>query len=241
MNTPEATGPFRLVVVSAGISDPSSTRMLADRAAERAAALAAQRGNAVTVSVIDLREISADISTALISQLITPKLQQAIAALGEADGTLFVPDLDPDAELNFGGLGLEGSRPAANGEHVPVRRLDDLDLPACHFLKVDVEGMERAALAGAAAQGGLPQRVTKQLMDGLDHQHGTIAILDIGGVHLGTDQQTASIGHNVALTPFNLLGRIVTPRPTALRSLDRLAVDDPRRRARVAARDFARL
>ena len=45
-------------------------------------------------------------------------------------------------------------------------------------------------------------------MDGLDDEAGTIAILDIGGVHLGTDQQTASIGHNVALTGFDLLGRI---------------------------------
>ena len=79
---------FKLVVVSAGTSDPSSTRMLADRTAERAVALAARRGNAVTVRVIDLRELSADISTALTSQLITPKLQQASTALGEADGII---------------------------------------------------------------------------------------------------------------------------------------------------------
>src|SRR6266446_100932 len=38
----------------------------------------------------------------------------------------------------------------------------------------------------------------KQLVDGLDDKPGTIAILDIGGVHLSTDQQTGSIGHNVA-------------------------------------------
>jgi hypothetical protein len=30
----------------------------------------------------------------------------------------------------------------------------------------------------------------KQLVDRLDDQHRPIAILDIGGVHLGTDQQT---------------------------------------------------
>jgi len=77
---------FKLVVVSAGTSDPSSTRMLADRTAERA--LSARRGNAVTVRVIDLRELSADISTALTSPLVTPKLQQAIAVLGEADGII---------------------------------------------------------------------------------------------------------------------------------------------------------
>ena len=75
-------------MVSAGTSDPSSTRLLADRTAERAAALAARRGNAVTVSVIELREIAADISAALTSQLVTPKLQRAIAVLGEAGGII---------------------------------------------------------------------------------------------------------------------------------------------------------
>ncbi len=80
--------PFRLVVLTAGTSDPSATRLLADRTAERTVALAARRGNSVTVSAIELRELSADISTALVSQLITPKLRDAIAALGEADGII---------------------------------------------------------------------------------------------------------------------------------------------------------
>jgi FMN reductase len=87
MNSPEAQ-PFRLAVVSAGIGDPSSTRLLADRTAERATALAASRGAAVTVGVIDLREVAADICTALVSQLITPRLQKAITVLGEADGII---------------------------------------------------------------------------------------------------------------------------------------------------------
>jgi len=79
---------FTLAVVSAGTSDPSSTRLLADRAAERVMAIAASRGSNVTVNVLELREISADISTALVSQLISPKLQRAITALGDADGII---------------------------------------------------------------------------------------------------------------------------------------------------------
>lgn len=77
---------FRLAVVTAGTSDPSSTRLLADRTAERIKALAQRRGHSVTISVVDLREFAADISTALTNQLITPKLQRAIDALGAADG-----------------------------------------------------------------------------------------------------------------------------------------------------------
>jgi FMN reductase len=88
MNAPTQQPPFRLAVVSAGTSDPSSTRLLADRTAQRVTALAARRGHPVTVSVIELREIAADISTALVSQLVTPKLQRAVTALAEADGII---------------------------------------------------------------------------------------------------------------------------------------------------------
>jgi FMN reductase len=77
---------FRLVVVTAGTGDPSSTRMLADRTAQRVVELARRRGNEVAVRVVDLRELATEITTALLSQLTGPKLRQAVAALGEADG-----------------------------------------------------------------------------------------------------------------------------------------------------------
>jgi FMN reductase len=83
-----STERFRLAGVSAGTSDPSSTRLLADRTADRVKLLADRRGHAVTVSVIELREIAADITTALVSQLVTPKLRQAITTLGGADGII---------------------------------------------------------------------------------------------------------------------------------------------------------
>jgi FMN reductase len=88
MNAPAGPQTLKLAVVSAGTSDPSSTRLLAERTAERVVALADARQNTVTVSVIDLRELAADISTALVSQLITPKLRKAVDTLGEADGVI---------------------------------------------------------------------------------------------------------------------------------------------------------
>src|SRR4029450_13104848 len=78
--------PFTLVVVTAGTSDPSSTRMLADQLAQRVTDLAGRRLNEVATRVIDLRELATEITTAMVSQLVGPKLQQAVAALGEADG-----------------------------------------------------------------------------------------------------------------------------------------------------------
>ncbi|RZQ62422.1 CE1759 family FMN reductase [Amycolatopsis suaedae] len=77
---------FDLVVVTAGTGDPSSTRMLADRVAQRVGAIADKRGEPVRVRVIDLREIAGEITTALVSQLTGPKLAKAVEALGAADG-----------------------------------------------------------------------------------------------------------------------------------------------------------
>jgi FMN reductase len=78
--------PFTLVVVTAGTSDPSSTRMLADQLAQRVTDLAGRRGNEVATRVIDLRELANEVTTAMVSRLVGPKLQHAVAALGEADG-----------------------------------------------------------------------------------------------------------------------------------------------------------
>ena len=68
------------------------------------------------------------------------------AALGPRRGEIFVPDLDPDRESNFGGISLNAE---GSGEAVPLLRLDDFDLAACDLIKIDVEGMEREVLAGA--------------------------------------------------------------------------------------------
>src|SRR5580704_16706931 len=83
-----APDPFKLVIVSAGTSDPSSTRLLADRISDRTCELAACHGQTVTSTVLELREIAADIASALVSQLTSPRLRAAIAALGEADGII---------------------------------------------------------------------------------------------------------------------------------------------------------
>ena len=78
--------PFTLVVVTAGTGDPSSTRMLADRIAQRVADLAGRRGTEVAARVVDLRELATEVTTAMVSRLVGPNLRRAIEALVEADG-----------------------------------------------------------------------------------------------------------------------------------------------------------
>ncbi|TVT16848.1 NADH-dependent FMN reductase [Amycolatopsis acidiphila] len=60
--------------------------MLADRTAQRVSGLAGRRGHEVRVRVVDLRRLATEITTALVSQLTGPNLQDAIAALAGADG-----------------------------------------------------------------------------------------------------------------------------------------------------------
>lgn len=67
-------------------------------------------------------------------------------AIGQHSGSLIIPPLDYTVDNNFGGLGL-GS--FTHGETVPVVTVDELDCDACHFIKIDIEGMEREAILGA--------------------------------------------------------------------------------------------
>ncbi len=79
-----------------------------------------------------------------LNQLTNVRASQA--AVGMQAGTLLVPAIDPATRANFGGVSLQN---VAAGEPVPLVTLDSLDFPACHFLKVDVEGMEVDVVKGA--------------------------------------------------------------------------------------------
>lgn len=77
---------YRIVTISAGTSDPSSTRMLADRIADSVARQGRARGAKVRIDVIDAREIAGEITSALVSQLHGPGLTRAVELLAQADG-----------------------------------------------------------------------------------------------------------------------------------------------------------
>lgn len=78
-----------------------------------------------------------------------PNVQCYQKAVGARRGTVGVPALNQELDQNFGGLKL-GDRPPDRGEPTEVVTIDDLDLPACRLIKIDVEGMEVDVLAGAA-------------------------------------------------------------------------------------------
>ncbi len=68
------------------------------------------------------------------------------AAAGHEAGQAFIPVTDFSKPGNFGGIELSSE----GGERVGMLTIDSLQLPACQFIKIDVEGREHSVIAGAA-------------------------------------------------------------------------------------------
>lgn len=81
---------FSLVVISAGTSNPSSTRLLADQIGRQVAETITDSGAAAQTKLIELRPLATDIVNGLVSGLVSQNLQKAIDTLAHADGIVAV-------------------------------------------------------------------------------------------------------------------------------------------------------
>ncbi|MEV6306639.1 FMN reductase [Actinoplanes sp. NPDC051861] len=79
-----------LVVVSAGLSQPSSTRLLADQLSAAAVRAAAQLGVTLDVQVIELRDLAHDITDHMLTGFAKPALKQAQDSVAAADALITV-------------------------------------------------------------------------------------------------------------------------------------------------------
>ncbi|PRY69696.1 FMN reductase [Glaciihabitans tibetensis] len=79
-----------LVVVSAGLSQPSSTRLLADRLTTATVERLSGFGVETSVEVVELRDLGHDIINNLITGFPSPKLSAAVESLTAADGLIAV-------------------------------------------------------------------------------------------------------------------------------------------------------
>jgi len=66
--------------------------------------------------------------------------------LADGCGEMTLPLADPRVINNFGGLSLSHT---STGDKVAITTIDALNLPRCHLIKIDVEGMEKEVLNGA--------------------------------------------------------------------------------------------
>jgi FMN reductase len=91
----------RIVVVSSGLSTPSSTRQLADRLTVDAVGVLRERGVDAEVRTVELRDLAHDITNHLLTGFAPPKLQDVLDALASADGLIAVT---PIFSTSYAGL-----------------------------------------------------------------------------------------------------------------------------------------
>ncbi|HLS41258.1 MAG TPA: FMN reductase [Ornithinicoccus sp.] len=91
----------KLVVISGGLSQPSSTRLLADRIAGAVTREVTARGEALDVEVIELRPLARDIADHLVSGMPPARLRDALASVSSADGLVAVT---PVFSASYAGL-----------------------------------------------------------------------------------------------------------------------------------------
>ena len=105
MNThatsPAGERPLNLVVVAAGTSVPSSTRMLADQLTKATRDALARHGQDVHVTVLEVRELAHEIVDATFTRFPGDKLKVAVEEIGRADGVIAVT---PTYNQSYSGL-----------------------------------------------------------------------------------------------------------------------------------------
>jgi len=90
-----------IAVVSAGLSNPSSTRLLADRLTTATVAALRARGDDATVEVVELRDHARDLADNLTAGFANEPLQAAIDTVVGADAVIAV---SPVFSASYSGL-----------------------------------------------------------------------------------------------------------------------------------------
>ncbi|KAF0970229.1 MULTISPECIES: FMN reductase [Gordonia] len=94
-------GVLRVVAVNAGLSEPSSTRMLIDRMATAVTGVLSGRGVAADVEVIDLRDLAVDLGRSTAVGFASGETRAALDAIESADALVVA---SPVFNASYSGL-----------------------------------------------------------------------------------------------------------------------------------------
>ncbi|WP_435201668.1 FMN reductase [Janibacter sp. GS2] len=91
-----------VVVITAGLSQPSSTRLLADQLADAARSAVGGRGESLDVEFVELRELAVEMAETMVSgHRPTPRLEAVKRQVASADGLIVVT---PVFSASYSGL-----------------------------------------------------------------------------------------------------------------------------------------
>ncbi|MDR2723187.1 MAG: NAD(P)H-dependent oxidoreductase [Cellulomonadaceae bacterium] len=208
----------RIVVVTAGLSKPSSTRMLADRLASATADALAAQGDQASVNVIELRDHAHAVVDATLTGFPSGALADALAAVATADALIavtplftttysglfksFIDIIDPDA--------LRGTPVLLGATGGTARHSLAVEYsmrPLFTYLRADVvttsvfaatdDWSDGGVLAGADAVNPLPARIDRAARDLADRVQSRPARADSAAARdnegVGGDTSTRSI------------------------------------------------
>ncbi|MEU8106460.1 FMN reductase [Nonomuraea muscovyensis] len=204
---------MKLVAVSAGLSQPSSTRLLADRLAQATRARldgTPAAGAPAEVRVIELRDLATDIANALVTGFPNARLREAVEAVTGADGLIavtpvftasysglfksFVDVLDPDA---LAGTPVLVAATGGTARHSLV--LEHAMRPLFAYLRAVVA--PTAVYAASEDWGGGGDAFTEGLAERIGRAGGELADLMTG--RAATRPRPAASGDEVeAVVPF---------------------------------------
>ncbi|WP_298887401.1 FMN reductase [uncultured Serinicoccus sp.] len=196
----------RIVVLTAGLSQPSSTRLLADRLADAVVTQVSARGESATVEVVELRELAHDLATTMTTGGVpTPAVEAARELVSGADAIIavspvfaasysglfkmFVDVLDPDA---VAGTPVLVAATAGTARHQLV--LDHALRPLFAYLRAAVVPTGVFAATddfGGAGSGELGDRITRAAGE----LAAAVVAAGVGG--LGSDRASGRAGMRV--------------------------------------------
>lgn len=204
----------RLLVISAGVSSPSSTRLLADQLADAVTAGVSARGESVDVDILELAPLAASLATTVTTGIAPTDVVAARDLVAAADGVvavtpvftasysglfkMFFDILDPDS---LTGVPMVVAATAGTPRHSLV--LDHAIRPLMNYLRAEVVPTAVFAATEDFATSELGARIRRAAGELAQRLVGADGVAGFGGpTDLESPRRSSGANDLGAVTPF---------------------------------------